>query len=81
MTANPYPSSHTWYKKLNQRDYQLLGMVHPEINAGINYFVIQRAELKHKGTYLLQSNNTAGTGSFEFELKVQGIHICNSSID
>ena len=80
MSANPYPS-YTWYKKLNQRDYQFLTTVHPEINAGINYFIIQRVELKHKGTYLLQSNNTAGTGSFEFELKVQGIHTCNSSID
>ena len=70
MDANPYPSF-TWYKKLN--GYQLLGTVHPEINAGINYFIIQRVELRHEGTYLLNSSNIAGTGSFAFELKVQGI--------
>ena len=70
MNANPYPRSYSWYK-----DYQPLGTVSHghEINAGINYFTIQRVELRHEGTYLLNSNNTAGTGSFAFQLKVQGI--------
>ena len=67
MTASPYPQW-TWYK-----NYQRLDRVCPEINAGINYFIINRVELKHEGTYLLNSSNTAGTASFAFELKVQGI--------
>ena len=72
MTANPYPQSYTWYKNYNRLDT----VVNPEINAGINYFIIQRVELKHEGTYLFNTSNTAGTGSFAFELKVQGMYVC-----
>ena len=74
MSANPYPN-YAWYK-----DYQSLGTVHPEINAGINYFIIQRVTLRHKGTYLLNSSNTAGTGSFAFELNVKGIYLNRLSV-
>ena len=67
MTANPHPQSYSWYK-----NYQPLGTVCPEINAGMKYFIIQSVELKHEGTYLLNSDNGVGTGSFAFELKVKG---------
>ncbi len=81
MNASPYPTSYSWYKNIPHFGYQLLGTQHPEINAGINYFVIQRVELKHGGTYRLNSSNTIGTGTFAFELNVQGTHTGNCSID
>ena len=77
MEANPYPRRHKWYyKSVGARGYQHLESVSPEINAGIKYFIIQRVELRHAGTYLLNTENTAGTGSFSFELTVQRTYAC-----
>ena len=67
MDANPYPSDHSWYK-----NRQLLAPS-SEIVMGISYFQIPRVELSHAGTYTLLANNRAGSGTFKFELKVQGI--------